>query len=648
VKKALDFIPIAIGAQSVRIISLLLILLSGSIYFFRDNISLFPSFIHAWTQSDRYALALGFLNNGFDFFHPKTYNLLTVDGITRVDFPIHEYIVALLMKITGLHEPVIFRLYMLVYAIAGLVFLFRLCNLFTTTFYKNLFVVIFLFLSPVYLYYADGFLPSIPSLSNVFIGYYFYFRYKKSSVQKDFTLAIFFLTLAALARLPFFIFLFAVCCQQVLGYFKDKKISRKEVAAFGISFSVFIFYQCYNHWLGIKYGAQFLMQILPASNKHQLKEWILSTWSNWKVEYFTVPQYIILAILILLFSVDIFRKKTSGLFSNPLFVQVCIAMVGSVIYFFMMLKQFPDHDYYFIDTFYTPIILLVIFLASKSFDNKILHGISWTVILFFMYQAFGQAKEVMDKRYTTNYWDRNEITRKNFMGTEKFLDSLGISKDAKVLVLDGYTTNVPLILMNRMGWTVNWTTEYNIREGLSKPFDIVAIQNSFIASDVVRNYPGIISQLAKFADNGLVSFYRKNKSQQLRDQFFGIDSSTVLYRSSFPRLIAIDASSEYFDLLTDSFSGFPSGSPTKILVSGKLHCNSEKPKLISSMSDADSTYYYFLYDLNSFENRDSWQPLMFQFVIPARKQMTGAVKTYFWNEKNVQYELKDLEVVAYR
>jgi len=643
VKKAPDF-----KSQSVRITLLLLILVSAGFYFFRDSITLFPSFIHAWTQSDRYALALGFIDNGFDFFHPKTFNLLTVDGITRVDFPIHEYIVALLMKVTGIHQPVVFRLYTFIYAIIGLVFLFRLCSLFTKDFSRNLFVVCFLFLCPVYLYYADGFLPSIPSLSNAFIGYFFYFRYKKLQAPKDFAWSIFFLTLAALARLPFFIFLFAVACQQVRRYFIAKNISRKEFSVLGISFAVFVLYQCYNLWLGNKYGTQFLMSVLPPTNMQQLNGWISEAVTNWKFEYFTSAQYFILGLLLLPLLVNIFRKKISGEFANTLLLQAFICFIGSTLYFFLMLKQFRHHDYYFIDTFYLPVVLIVIYLVSYTFKNKILDSVLWVGIAFFIYQSFGQAKDVLDKRYETNHWDRVEITRKNFQGSGKFLDSLGISKDAKVLVLDGYTTNIPLMLMNRMGWTVNWTTELRIREGLSKPFDIVAIQNSFIASDIARNYPGIISQLTKFADNGLVSFYRKEKTKQTREQFFGIDSTTVLYRSTTSDTVTIDAASEYYDLLNDTTSRFFSGMPTKILVTGYIQSVDVKPRLIAVMDDADSTYYYFLYDLNNYVKQESWQPILFQFVIPARSRPAGSVKAYMWNEKKVSYKIRDMEVVVYR
>src|SRR5688572_29447681 len=102
------------------------------------------------------------------------------------------------MKVTGVQEPVVFRTYVLIYAMAGLLFLFRICRLYTASFYRSLFVVLFLMFCPVYLYYADGFLPSIPSLSNVLIGYFYFFRYKKQNRINDFRFAILFLTLAAL------------------------------------------------------------------------------------------------------------------------------------------------------------------------------------------------------------------------------------------------------------------------------------------------------------------------------------------------------------------------------------------------------------------------------------------------------------------
>ena len=90
------------SSDKKSILIIVLLLLGLSVLLYESTINLFPSFIHAWTQSDRYAIALRFLDNGFDFFHPATFNLQTLEGITRVDFPINEFIVAISMKIFGI------------------------------------------------------------------------------------------------------------------------------------------------------------------------------------------------------------------------------------------------------------------------------------------------------------------------------------------------------------------------------------------------------------------------------------------------------------------------------------------------------------------------------------------------------------------
>ena len=53
------------------------LLLIGAWYFLGDSLDKYPAYIHAWTQSDRLALAMNFQENNFDFFHPATYSLLT-------------------------------------------------------------------------------------------------------------------------------------------------------------------------------------------------------------------------------------------------------------------------------------------------------------------------------------------------------------------------------------------------------------------------------------------------------------------------------------------------------------------------------------------------------------------------------------------
>src|SRR5690606_22601942 len=140
---------------------LLLLVFFGFLYQSK-YINEFPSHIHAWAQSDRYALSLGFLDNGLNFFKPQTfvYNHQFPDNwkvpsektITAVDFPIHDYIPALIMKLTGNTSPFVFRGYVLLYALLGFFFLFKLAYAVSNNYLKSVFTLVFAATSPVFFY----------------------------------------------------------------------------------------------------------------------------------------------------------------------------------------------------------------------------------------------------------------------------------------------------------------------------------------------------------------------------------------------------------------------------------------------------------------------------------------------------------------
>ena len=182
----------------------------------------YPTHIHAWAEQDHYALALGFINNGFDFFHPETmiYNKQFPgwwkeaydNTITSVDFPIHEYTVALLMKLLGSTSPWVFRFWTLFWGFLGLFFLFKVAYRLTVDWMKSALVTAIALTSPVYTYFLNGFLPSIPALSLGIIGLWFYLKYYENNQRKHFHLSIAFLTLAMLMRTTFAIELIAILC----------------------------------------------------------------------------------------------------------------------------------------------------------------------------------------------------------------------------------------------------------------------------------------------------------------------------------------------------------------------------------------------------------------------------------------------------
>ena len=70
--------------------AVVILILIGFILHFK-YINEYPSHTHAWTQSDRYAISLGFVKNNLNFFKPETMLINPEhpdNSVTSVDFPI--------------------------------------------------------------------------------------------------------------------------------------------------------------------------------------------------------------------------------------------------------------------------------------------------------------------------------------------------------------------------------------------------------------------------------------------------------------------------------------------------------------------------------------------------------------------------------
>jgi hypothetical protein len=641
---------------------LVLFLLVSSIVLYHSVIQLFPSFIHAWTQSDRYAIALRFLDNGFDIFHPATFNLQTVEGITRVDFPINEFLVAVIMKITGNTAPVIFRLYILFISISGLVYLYLLAKRISGSEIKSWFTVLFVFLSPVYVYYQAGFIPSIPAIASVFAGYYYFFSYKDNGNKKLFYYALLFFLLSSLMRLPFVIILFAVMLQQGFMSLKLRVLRKHELIGFVSAFLIFAAYYLYNIHLGRMYGNMFLDSFLPAKNFSEFKEILMAMYDHWCFHYFSMWHYILLFVLILISVLTLYRRGNYLEADKKYWFQFLIAGCGSICYFLLMARQYYSHDYYFLDSMFVPTILLFMFVLKDVTIETVKQKITWScvlavsVILFFIANFNTQAE-----RYSFGSWDRVEITRKNFTGTEEFLDSLGVSKDAKILVIDAYTTNAPLLLMNRKGYTVMGTTHKNIGVSLQwGNWDLVAIQDIYLVSDVIKNYPLITSMLECVGSTGRVSFYKKSPAPKYKTlkQFLGINPERTLFVSEYKSATSqkknkaiLNDSTEFGITASVKASELKSGSGLKVLVSGKFFPgNSIKDiQLVASINTGEEQLFYQSFALNDYmKDSVSVQNLEFQFVLPEFKTPEDELKVYLWNPGKGDLTYDNWEVIIYK
>jgi hypothetical protein len=530
---------LSMNRKEILVVFFLLLIIGC--FFHLNKINEFPLYTHAWAQADRYAIALGFLDNHFNLFYPQTFVLNTQfpgdfliagnTGITSVDFPIHEYVIAGIMQLLQSHEPWIFRLYELLFSVIGMLYLFRISRLFAIHFIGSLFITLFAALSPIWVYYQAGFIPGVTSLSCAIIGLFYYFNFRVNASTKLLPIAFIFLTIASASRTTFIIPLLSISGIEILRMIQRKKINLKLIVLILCSFSFIAGYFLWNIHLRELHGSLFLNELKPAKSITEFIEILDNVKSRWQLHFMSIMQYSVLAGLIILFIISYIKKNSNSSISF-LNLFLLIDFIGCLCFFFAMMQQFSNHDYYFIDTFYLPLYLFMIAMFSRI-QKTLLKipfyiQVSTLIVCVFIMVEETYATQI-DKRITGN-WDKTASLVYDYDNLDVKLDSLGIPRNAKILVLDAVAPNIPLIKMQRKGFVVVTTSKENLENALHFPFNYIAIQDNWFMNDIYSNYPEIIDWLERKVDLGALSIYtiRKTPVQTSLFEFLDLNKKTLV------------------------------------------------------------------------------------------------------------------------
>ena len=513
-----------------------LVVIGLALFFLQRNyMNEYPKHIHAWAEQDHYALALGFINNGFDLFHPETmiYNkqfpnwwkTASDNTITAADFPIHEYCVSLLMRLFGTTSPWVFRIWTLLWGFIGLLYLYRVAFSVTRRFSKSLFVSFIALCSPVFAYYSNGFLPCIPAFALGVIGLWHYLRFLKEGKLKQFNLGIAFLTLAMLLRTTFAIELIAILCFELLRIIRKESSLFDKLPAVLVSAAAFLAYFLWNQHLRELYGTIFLSNLVPPEDLQDAKELIADTYHKWTFHYFQRSQYILFAVLIAWAAWHSFRNRRQTVEKQTekplsLWWLAGIYTFGCLLFSIAMMQQLPYHDYYFIDTFFLPVLIVVTLLLQTIRMRRLwvragLIGAA-TVLCFNWFQG---AKTMQEERRKTE--DAALLSYVHFENADLLLDSLDISRDAKILCLYGYPQNGPFIQMGRKGYTVMEDDDELLEAAFTWDYDYIVIENSMF-SHYFDSRREMLSKLKKIGGNQWISVCTptNNWTYQVTWQFF--------------------------------------------------------------------------------------------------------------------------------
>lgn len=511
----------------------ILMLLVASVYFYHSTICYPPSHIHAWTQSDRYAIAIGFTENGLNLFKPQTYNLQTKEGVTAVDFPLPDYLAAIGMKISSSRQPVIFRLTVLLLCASLLLLFIRFVVLYSQSAAKGVGMGLFVFSLPIIVYYQAGFIPSPVALYLCLGGMYMYWQYLTTHRFTYLASALGMFALAALIRTPFSLFLAGLIGAQLIYSLRYKVLDARQPLAYVLAVGAVLLYYGYNHYLRAEYGSLFISRFMPAHNWQHLTKLGVLVWQRWHYQYLSLAHYIFVAVVLTGFVLGYLRRQIHlSRQQRQMGVTAGIFTLTALCYFPLMARQFVDHEYYFIDSLYLPTIIIIALLWGSTrygIANLPMAALCAGLLCIGCYQS----KQVQQTKYSYADWDMGEVTRKNFTGADVFLDSLGVARTAKLLVIDAYTFNYPLLLAGRKGYTVLSTYYANIDTALALPYDYIVIQDRSILSDVLNYYPPFGNRAKRIAGNGRVSvFVRDSAGHNDMWQLSGMDKHSIIDSST--------------------------------------------------------------------------------------------------------------------
>lgn len=426
-----------------------------------------PQSIHQWAQCDRASVAWNYYTGGYDFFHPRVNNIANGSGITGLEFPIIQYVVALLYGVFGFHEWIYRLLTLCVYA-CGLYSIWRTVEQLCGGRLIASLVLLFLGCSPLLAYYSVNFIPDLYSMSFLMISFYILIQYDDLGLRSYYLLHWLFVSLACLIKPTALIYLPAFYVYRIKSG-KYPLNGKKSIGYLASSVLVTVLtfsWYAYAKWLSsVERSGVFLLQTRPVQDLSQLLEiggMIRLYWLD-RICDPGVLGLIGIAFLLLL----IVRRKDLPVSA---WLAIC-SLPGVVCYFWQMGQQFRYHDYYALLLFPALVFMLISILNTRlQTQNKLVRSIVLLFAVSIISFQFYSAKTHVRVSHKSGSWKYGHVFFDDYFQGDGILTRAGLSGQEAILSAFDSTSNVSLYLLGRKGISVPGHAE--LESLLKNPQDI--------------------------------------------------------------------------------------------------------------------------------------------------------------------------------
>ncbi len=462
---------------------ILVIVALAWVYSFPHILPLRPSSVHQWRQADCLSLADNYYEGNWNLFKPSLHLLFSdneTSGKSAGEFPVLYYIVALLWKIFGKHEY-IFRLLTFAISFAGMFALFKLAFALLKDLFWAMATVMFLFSSPIYVYYTNNFLINVPAFSLMLVAVWFFYLFWQSGRNKYLIWSMSFFLVVGLFKistLMSFLIIGLMFLLEVLGIVKFKAEGkvfvepRKQIFPFlGVLAGVAMWYlytNHYNHVHGGKYTLNYV-QTYWASSKDQIHACLKSLKNFIVFQVLSIPSYLYLCLCIIYLGFNFRKLNTVWKMAIP------VLLIGYYCFVMLFFYSLNSHDYYHIDFLIIPLVIHLGFLHFlQKNDTAFFHAalfkyffsafLLWNIVycannMHMRYWGPSEKNEYVTEliapKVEVDGWAYSHWAYRNkaYETVTPVLRRMGIQRADAVICPDDFSYSITLYLMDQVGWT---------------------------------------------------------------------------------------------------------------------------------------------------------------------------------------------------
>lgn len=439
-----------------------------------------PHSIHAWRQSDCLSLAQHFMHEN-NPLEPAIHNHISDGGKTGKsagEFTGLYYLVGKIWLIVGKKQG-IYRFINLVFMFLGCFALFKGIQLHWKKTFWSLFVSLFLFTSPIIVFYTPNYLTDITALALTLCAWGVFLKFLHNKSNKTLLWSFCLFGLAALFKVTAgisFLALLGIYGLELIGVLRQNLLFPNKLKTFIYAAASlvpvvlwYIYAEHYNKVHGGKYTFNNLWPLWELSHQHYLNA--LKFFSE-----ITFSQFFYGPIFWLLTALTLSALYLSWKHNIRVLIFLLFSLFGSFLYVIFWFGALENHDYYFINLFFLPLIVLGInihYLLQKTDLKPIVKrsamGAATVVfILGMVYSsnnirmryseklAFGvhlgkffYPKKQLDFWYYTS----SSFQNRGLFTMEPYNRSIGIQPNDWVVCYPDPSFNISLYLLNQEGWT---------------------------------------------------------------------------------------------------------------------------------------------------------------------------------------------------